>query len=179
MSLHKPLILVAGKFVEIKASASRYIDPAVMGSGTLITTKYLRGDGTWQTVTATPAAGTVILIHRNETGASGTTTNTSAVTYTLAANTYSFIIAECEIGFVGVAATDCEATFNLTFNGGATKGDYALRQGNSGAGDQWKLLGRYSYSGVFTAGGAITMSVTATLGTGTWSVKSLRVYGVI
>ncbi len=49
----RPLIKILGKIIELPSNA--YLDPKSLGSGTPDNTKYLRGDGSWQT----PAGGGV------------------------------------------------------------------------------------------------------------------------
>jgi len=138
---------------------------SVLGSGNLV-------------VSGAPVAGTVILIDANETDTTGTTTNATAKTYSLASNTYSRIIIEAEVSLRTQANTNSDVTFALLE--GATPRRTLLLEGDAtGAGDQFSMGGVLKWSGAITAGATITISATVNAGAGTWNVNSLRVYGII
>lgn len=123
-------------------------------------------------------SGSVILLNADETDASGTTTNASAKTYSLAANTYARIMVEAEISLVGVGNELDQVTFDLKIDGINIDDTVILQQAVTGAGDLWKLAGNVKGSKVQTGAVTVTVSVTVNNGTGTWTVRSLRVYGV-
>jgi hypothetical protein len=138
-----------------------------------------QGDGTGLTgltTTASPPAGTMILIDANETTQSGTT-NTTVKSYTLAANTYSSILIETECGFRSNINTNGIVTFNIVV-GGVTKRTHSLEFDATGAGDQFESGRSLKYSEAITGGATITVTTTGTAN-GTWEVDSLRVYGMI
>jgi hypothetical protein len=112
----------------------------------------------------------------NETPVSGTT-NTTAFTYVLASNVYSRVIIETEFGFLTNANTNGTATFNILV-GATNKRSRLIRVDATGAGDQHDVGKVLKYSESITAGGTITITTTGVSG-GTWTIDSLRVYGVI
>lgn len=152
----------------INASLSGSFTGSFQGNGTNVT-------GAKATITNMPS-GTVILIYHDETESTGTN-DTTVKTYTLAANTYSRIIIETEVGFENTAATDGIVTFNLVV-GGVTKRTHQIEGDNTGAGDQQDKGRVLKYSEAITAGAVIDITTTA-IANGTWKVDSLRVYGVI
>jgi len=121
----------------------------------------------------------IVLESVSETDVTGTTTNATAKTYALPANSYTRVIVEAEISLVGVAATDNEVKYDLKIDGTNIDDTVSLRQANTGAGDQFKLAGCLKASKVQQGAVTITISVTAVLGAGTWTVRSLRVYGEV
>jgi hypothetical protein len=128
------------------------------------------------TTTASPPAGTMVLINASENIVSGTT-NTTAKTYTLASNTYSSIVIETEVGFRSNANTNGIVTFNIVV-GGVTKRSHNIEFDATGAGDQFESGRSLKYSEAITAGATITITTTGTAN-GTWEVDSLRVYGIV
>ena len=100
------------------------------------------------------------------------TTNTTAFTYVLASNVYSRIIIETECGFSSTA-NNATVTFNILV--GATNKRSRLIRHNSSGSEAGRTL---KYSEAITAGGTITVTTTGT-NNGTWTIDSLRVYGVI
>jgi hypothetical protein len=128
------------------------------------------------TTTASPPAGTMVLIDASENIVSGTT-NTTAKTYTLASNTYSSILIETEVGFRSNANTNGIVTFNIIV-GGVTKRSHNIEFDATGAGDQFESGRPLKYSEAITAGATITITTTGTAN-GTWEVDSLRVYGIV
>jgi hypothetical protein len=132
--------------------------------------------GTTGTSGISPATGTVILLSANETPVSNTT-NTTAFTYVLASNVYSRIIIETECGLLTNINTDATATFNILV-GAVNKRSRNITIDATGAGDQHEVGRVLKYSEAITAGGTITITTTGVVG-GTWTIDSLRVYGVI
>jgi hypothetical protein len=128
------------------------------------------------TTTASPPAGTTILISASENIVSGTT-NTTAKTYTLASNTYSSILIETEVGFRSNANTNGIVTFNIVV-GGVTKRTHNIEFDATGTGDQFESGRTLKYSAAIPAGATITVTTTGTAN-GTWEVDSLRVYGIV
>jgi hypothetical protein len=128
------------------------------------------------TTTASPPAGTMVLINASENIVSGTT-NTTAKTYTLASNTYSSIVIETEVSFRSNANTNGIVTFNIVV-GGVTKRSHNIEFDATGAGDQFESGRPLKYSEAITAGATITITTTGTAN-GTWEVDSLRVYGIV
>jgi hypothetical protein len=125
---------------------------------------------------ATP--GTVILIDAQETEVTGTATNNTAQTYTLAANSYDRIIVESELEFQSAANAQSTVTFNLVIAGN-TRRSVLLDADATGAGDVFGMGGVLKYSEPLTGGGTITVQAVVVAGNGTWTVASLRVYGVL
>jgi pyruvate/2-oxoglutarate dehydrogenase complex dihydrolipoamide acyltransferase (E2) component len=68
-------------------------------------------------------------------------------------------------------------TFNILV-GVVNKRSKNIRFDATGAGDVHEAGRSIKYSEAITAGGTITITTTGTVG-GTWTVDSLRVYGVI
>lgn len=121
--------------------------------------------------------GIVKLLSADETDVTGTGNNATAKSYTLPANVFSKILVESEVALEGVANADNEVTFEIKF-GATSKESLSLRQSATGSGDYTKLAGVVKYSEAWAGGGNVTIAVTVVTGTGTWKVKSLRVYGV-
>lgn len=132
--------------------------------------------GTSGTSGLSPASGTVMLLSANETPVSGST-NTTAFSYTLAANAYSKIIIESECGLFTNANTNATVTFNIVV-GGVNKRSKIVRLDATGTSDQHDVGRNLKYSEAIAAGATITITTTSSSG-GTWTVDSLRVYGVI
>jgi hypothetical protein len=132
--------------------------------------------GTSGTSGLSPASGAVILINTQETAQTGTT-NTTAFSYVLAANSYSRIIIESECGFLGNANVTATVTFNILV-GAVNKRSRNIRFDATGAGDVHEAGRTLKYSESITGGATITITTTGT-SNGTWTVDSLRVYGVI
>jgi hypothetical protein len=128
------------------------------------------------TTTASPPAGTTILLSADETIVTNTI-NTTAKTYVLAANTYSRILIETECGFRSNANTNGIVTFNIIV-GGVTKRTHQIEFDATGTGDQFESGRTLKFSEPITAGATITVTTTA-VANGTWEVDSLRVYGII
>ena len=138
-----------------------------------------QGDGTGLTgltTTASPPAGTVILLSADETVVSGIT-NTTVKSYTLAANSYSSILIETECGFRSNANSNGIVTFNIIV-GGVTKRSHNLEFDATGTGDQFEAGRSLKYSEPITGGATIEITTTGRAN-GTWEVDSLRVYGIV
>jgi hypothetical protein len=116
------------------------------------------------------------LINTQETQQTGTT-NTTVFTYVLASNSYSRIIIESECGFISNTNVSGIVTFNLLV-GAVNKRSKNIRFDATGTGDQHEAGRLLKYSEPITAGATITITTTGTAN-GTWTVDSLRVYGVI
>jgi hypothetical protein len=97
--------------------------------------------------------------------------------YSLAANAYSKIIIESECSIATGLNENCRVTFNLVVNG-VTKRSKVLRIDATGPLDAHEVGRTLKYSEAITGGGVITITTTNSLG-GSWTVDSLRVYGVI
>lgn len=123
-------------------------------------------------------AGTMILLHANESNISGTVGATGARSYSLSANTYSYIIVEAEVALEYSGGTDADWSFVLNY-GGTGKETSSLRSKGVNAGDAHKTIGVLKYSEAFTSGGNITLDVNVVSASGTWWVRGFRVYGVI
>lgn len=145
------------------------IDPARLGSGTSITTKFLRGDGTWQTISG-GGAGTVTSID----GAGGTTGMsfsggpiTSSGTLTLAG---TLVVANGGTGATsltgyvkgsGTSALTASSTIpgsdisgNISGNASNVTGTVAVANGGTGA---------TSLTGYVKGNGTSAMTATATI----------------
>lgn len=129
------------------------------------------------TTTASAPTGTVILLSASENIVSGTANNASVKTYTLAANTYSSILIETEVGFRSNANANGIVTFNIVV-GGVTKRTHNIEFDATGTGDQFESGRSLKYSEAITAGATITITTTG-VANGTWEVDSLRVYGIV
>lgn len=138
-----------------------------------------QGDGSNITgISATPASGTVILLYSDETEDSGTSTTSNIKTYTVASNTYTKIMAECEVQLYGGDNVDCTMKYILSIGGDAVR-ELTLQQAATGRGGIWILAGNLKTSTSFTSGGTVSVSVNETSNGGTYYIQSLRVYGVI
>jgi hypothetical protein len=115
------------------------------------------GDAVQQTIT-----DVVTLIAFNETIASGTTTNSNARTVTVPSNTYKYVLAKAELGSVYTATNgqDMSITFTMSY-GGVVKETMQLVAYASGNGDYHTFYSPMSHTEAFTAGGNITIAVTA------------------
>lgn len=122
-------------------------------------------------------SGTIILLDAQETEVTGTTTTTIVKTYTVPANTYTFIMAESECGFISAANASGNVRFELLY-GGVIKRNAAIEFDATGAGDQHAAGFTLKYTEAFTGGGVIRVDA-QNVANGTWAVESLRVYGVI
>jgi hypothetical protein len=132
--------------------------------------------GTHGTSGISPASGTVMLLSANEISVSGSS-NTTAFTYSLASNAYSRIIIESECGLFTNANVNASVTFNIIV-GGVTKRSKIIRIDNTDFPDQHNVGRSLKYSESITSGALIAITTTSSAG-GTWTVDSLRVYGVI
>jgi hypothetical protein len=117
------------------------------------------------------------LLYSSETESSGSSDTSSIKSYSVAANSYNYILVESEVG-IDATTVDAEWSFTLVY-AGVTKETIPLRIANTGTGDQFKLRATIKYSEAFTSGGTVQLNVAA-VGTaaGTWQVHSFRVYGV-
>ena len=149
-------------------NASGSFTGSFQGNGSAIT-------GAKAIITNMPS-GTVISLYRDEVEDTGTT-NTTVKTYTLPSNTYSRIIIESECGFRGNVNVNSNATFNIVV-GGVTKRTHTDEGDATGGGDQQEKGRTLKYSEAITTGATIEITTTA-VANGTWSVDSLRVYGVL
>jgi hypothetical protein len=118
-------------------------------------------------------AGTVLLIYFDENDVAGTISNANAKSTTLPANNYSRVIIEAEVSLSTPAAADGDWSFNLYVNGIAEE-TIRLELTNKGA-----ISGSIKTSVVQSSSVPVTISVIPTDQQGTWTVKSLRIYGVI
>jgi hypothetical protein len=148
------------------ASISGSFTGSFSGSGAGIT-------GTRATITNMPA-GTVELIYADEIQSTGTA-NATAKSYVLASNTYSRVIYETECRFRNNVNTNGIVTFNILV-GAVNKRSHQIEADAVAAVqfDQGRVL---KFSEVNTAGGTVTVT-TSGFANGTWTVDSLRVYGV-
>lgn len=142
-----------------------------------VAAQFMNAQGNWAVPATNPVPGTVVLLSADETPATGSGSNASVKTYSQAANSYVYIIAESEVTYVGTANTICEITIVITY-GASTVQTIALRSDATGAGDLVKIAAPMKYAGNFAAGGTIAIGITAVAGAATYSVRSLRVYGV-
>jgi len=185
-----------GFAVPAAAGSTTYTLPNADGNtGQVLTTN---GSGTlsWSSPAGGSPAGVVSLVTADESdnqisvsySPCGTgTPNGTLKTYSLAANSYSKIIAEAE-GYIELGANGGGAfntgTITITLPGGASESFTARRQISVGGdtGDNgWRFPYRVSVSAAAAAGGNITVTGSLSLqgctGGGIY-VKSLRVFGV-
>jgi hypothetical protein len=127
------------------------------------------------TLSATPPAGTMVLIYTDEVQTTGNTA-TTAKTYTLASNTYSRIMVEAEVEFINNANLNGNASFNIIINT-VTKRTLVLSGDATGTGDQFQSGGTAKYSEPLTGGGTISITTTS-VANASWKVFALRVYGI-
>jgi hypothetical protein len=163
----------------VSVTGSLTVTSGITGSFSGSFSGSFQGNGiglTGLTTTASPPAGTVILINADETIVTNTI-NATAKTYTLASNTYSRILIETEVGFRSNANTNGIVTFNVVV-GGVVKRTHNIEFDATGAGDQFESGRSLKYSEAITAGATITVTTTGTAN-GTWEVDSLRVFGII
>ena len=126
--------------------------------------------------------GTLVLINADETQSSATVPNadTAVKTYTLAANTYTSIIAEAE-GYVQESLTTTNQNVNIKIKfAGAQNGQTMIfnpQALTTGAKTPFPVKA----SGAFTAGGTVTVTIGAAAADANTTVflNSLRVYGVV
>jgi hypothetical protein len=137
------------------------------GNGTNVT-------GARATITNMPS-GTVELIYADETPVTSTG-NTTVKTYVLEANSYARIIYETECRWRGNVNANSIATVNILV-GAVNKRSHQI-ESDAIAGVQFDQGRVLKFSEANTAGGTITVTTTATAN-GTWTVDSLRVYGVL
>ena len=117
-----------------------------------------------------------MLLSANETQVSGSS-NTTAFTYSLASNAYSRIIIESECGLFTNQNINATVTFNIIV-GGVTKRSKIIRIDNTDFPDRHDVGRSLKYSEMISGGAVIAITITSFTG-GTWTVDSLRVYGVI
>lgn len=139
---------------------------------------FIWNGGAWVEVSGGGGANSVILINADETDVSGTASSGAAKTYPLSANVFSRIVIEAEVALTGQANREDEVTFAIKIDG-VVKESVPLRQDATGQGDFWQLGTQLKWSGQQQAAATIDISATVNEGAGTWTVKSLRVYGVI
>ncbi len=125
--------------------------------------------------------GVVVRINADETQASATIPNvdTAVKTYTLAANNYTLIIVEAEgYGSFVLASTNQIISIKIKF--GATQIGQTLTL-DAALGATSRIPFPIKGSGAFTAGGAITITISAPAADANTTIflNSLRVYGVI
>jgi|GEM_PF-2146509 len=123
-------------------------------------------------------AGTMIFLGGDDTLVTGSATNTAAKTYSLGANSYSYIIAEAEINVTGPANALYEWKFDLI------DGTTVVDSFNMAAKINEGVIGpKFSASlkafFVENTAKTISVSVTSVTAQGSWGVRSLRVYGVV
>ena len=127
-------------------------------------------------------SGMVVLVNADETQASATVPNTDTAvkTFTLAANSYSSIIAEAE-GYVQESLTTTNQNVNIKIKfAGTQKGQTMIfnpQALTTGAKTPFPIKA----SGAFTAGGTVTVTIGAAAADANTTVflNSLRVYGVV
>jgi hypothetical protein len=159
-------VTISAPLTNVQASGS--FTGSFQGNGTNIT-------GAKAIISNMPS-GTVIQLYEDQTEDIGTT-NTTVKSYTLAANIYSTIIIETETEFRNNANTNGIVTFNIVV-GGVNKRAHNIESDATGPGDQQTMGRTLKYSEAITGGDTITITTTGTTG-GTWTVNSLRVYGVL
>ena len=137
---------------------------------------FLGTHGTSGSSGQSPASGTLVLLSANETPVSNTS-NATPFTYTLGSNVYSRILIESECGLFTNANTNATVTFNIIV-GGVAKRSKIVRIDATGALKQYNVGRSLKYSEQITGGAIIQITTTSSTG-GTWTVDSLRVYGVI
>ena len=150
------------------ASISGSFSGSFQGNGTQVT-------GVKSIITNMPA-GTVISLYEDQVEDTGTN-NTTVKSYTLAANSYSTIIIETETEFRNNANTNGIVTFNIVV-GGVNKRAHNIEADATGAGDQMTMSRILKYSEAITSGATIEITTSGVTG-GTWTIDSLRVYGVL
>ena len=138
---------------------------------------FLGTHGTSGSSGQSPASGTLVLLSANETPVSNSSTNATPFTYTLGSNVYSRILIESECGLFTNANTNATVTFNIIV-GGVAKRSKIVRIDATGALKQYNVGRSLKYSEQITGGAVIQITTTSSTG-GTWTVDSLRVYGVI
>lgn len=122
--------------------------------------------------TGITSTGTLIWIWNNETTQVGTT-NGTAFTYSLPANSYSQILVTCDIGIRSTTSSnDAASTFSIAFNGTIMK-SINLTNVPAYMYDNASL----SYMGAQTSACNITIGVSSVLDA-QWRVYNVRVYGV-
>jgi hypothetical protein len=117
----------------------------------------------------------VTLLYNDETDATGTGNTTDIKTYTLGSGSYSKIITEAEIVVDAIGNTYSEYTFEITYGGSNVESTTLAATGAPTK--NTKSGGVIKYAGALATGTTIHLNVTS-VSTGTWRVKSLRVYGV-
>lgn len=130
------------------------------------------------TVSGSAPSGTMILLYTDEVEVTGVNSTANVKTYSLASNSYSYILAECEVGFLGGANQTCQMDFTLDIAGVISRTG-SIRQPATGSGDYMNQLGNIKLTTTLTAGGTISISVTEVSNGATFYVYSLRVYGII
>jgi len=130
------------------------------------------------TVSGSVPSGTMILLYTDEVEDTGVNSTANVKTYSLASNSYSYILAECEVGFLGGANLTCQMDFTLDIAGVVSRTG-SIRQPATGSGDYMNQLGNIKLTTTLTAGGTISISVTEVSNGATFYVYSLRVYGII
>jgi hypothetical protein len=163
----------------VSVTGSLTVTSGITGSFSGSFSGSFQGDGTGLTgltTTASPPAGTMILLSAAENILTGTT-NTTVRSYVLAANTYSSIVIETEVGFRSNANTNGIVTFNIVV-GGVVKRTHNIEFDATGAGDQFESGRTLKFSEPITAGATISITTTG-IANGTYEVDSLRVYGIV
>lgn len=130
------------------------------------------------TISGSAPSGTMILLYTDEVEDTGVNSTANVKTYSLASNSYSYILAECEVGFLGGANQTCQMDFTLDIAGVVSRTG-SIRQPATGSGDYMNQLGNIKLTTTLTAGGTISISVTEVSNGATFYVYSLRVYGII
>ena len=122
--------------------------------------------------------GMVVLINADETEVTGAASNGAVKTYSLAVNTYAKIIIEAEVALDAGVHKENEVQFNIEI-GDVVKRSLNLRASDTGPNDNIKIGGALKYSQQQKTAATIDIAVDVISNTGTWRVKSLRVYGVV
>jgi hypothetical protein len=122
-------------------------------------------------------AGTLVLINTDEIESIGTTTTTAVKTYTVPANTYTRIMAESECGWRSNANSNSNVRFEIRYDLTIVR-NAVIEFDATGNADQHAAGYTLKYSEPFTGGGQIFIDA-VNVANGTWTIESLRIYGII
>ena len=150
-----------------------YYPNGTQGAGKVLTSD-ASGLASWSNSPYAAGSGNMVLLYTDETDQTGTgAAPTNPIkSYVVAANTYSKILVEAEVG------VDATATGNWQFDllyAGTVKESSQFKWNITTFGS----FGTVKYSEAMTAGGTVQVnSVKSSVTTLTWYVRSFRVYGV-
>jgi hypothetical protein len=154
----------------VRVSSASIIATGTAGSGT-----FLRGDGSWNTPVP---SGSTVLLYADESEATGTSDSSAAKTYTVPANSYSYILAEAEVVVESYDGSQSTATFKCMYNGTQEK-TMVLSQKGNGSGDINIAGATLKHSKILQSNSAISIDVSFnSTGNGRWRIKGFRIYGV-